>query len=157
MGLIKSAGSGNWNTGGTWTGGAVPGTSDTWEVQNGHVVTVAAELTNNPSTGTIDNGGQLLVAFQMLTSTFANITVASDGSIYASRSVSSILRVTGTITANGTNSVNYGTSVDPISNPAVGAFIQFGCASDNLASRGINTGITNSVTLYFVFCNRTFL
>jgi len=150
MSLIKSAKSGNWNDTTVWTGGACPNTGDTWEIQNGHNITIAAELTNTyTGAGTIDNGGTLTPAFQMATSYInGNITVNSGGQIYASRALSSVLRVQGQILANGTNSVNYGTSVDPISNPVVGAFIQFVCASDNLTSRGINTGITNSVTFY---------
>ena len=150
MSLIKSAKSGNWNDTTVWTGGACPNTGDTWEIQNGHNITIAAELTNTyTGAGTIDNGGTLTPAFQMATSYInGNITVNSGGQIYASRALSSVLRVQGQILANGTNSVNYGTSVDPISNPVVGAFIQFVCASDNLTSRGISTGITNSVTFY---------
>ena len=134
MSLIKSAKSGNWNDTTVWTGGACPNTGDTWEIQNGHNITIAAELTNTyTGAGTIDNGGTLTPAFQMATSYInGNITVNSGGQIYASRALSSVLRVQGQILANGTNSVNYGTSVDPISNPVVGAFIQFFCSSDNL-------------------------
>ena len=149
MALIKSAGTGNWNTTGTWTGGAVPGASDTWEIQNGHNVTIAAELTYNTTSGTIDNGGTLTVAFQMSTSYFnGNITVASGGTIYASRSLSSFLRVQGTITVNGTNGIDYGTGAGNAIPAGVGAFIQFICASDNLAGRGIVMGANNSVSFY---------
>ncbi|HOO04520.1 MAG TPA: G8 domain-containing protein, partial [Methanomassiliicoccales archaeon] len=44
MAEIHSAGTGNWHTPGTWTGGVVPGTGDTAVVDAGHTVTIAADV-----------------------------------------------------------------------------------------------------------------
>ena len=50
MAVITSAGSGDWDAGGTWTGGAIPHvTNDLVQIQSGHNVT----LTDNESTGTL--------------------------------------------------------------------------------------------------------
>ena len=149
MGLVYSVGSGAWvaNAATIWSSGAVPQNTDTVEVRAGHTITIDGEI-NAIGATTIKSGGRLTPAYAMSTSSFANITVDSGGDLYASRSVSSVLRVAGTITANGTNSVNYGVpTTDPISNAAVGACIEFVCTSDNQASRGIVTGITNAVTV----------
>lgn len=48
MATIASAAAGNWNVGATWTGGVVPGTSDTATIN--HAVTLDA----NASVGGID-------------------------------------------------------------------------------------------------------
>lgn len=44
MADIHSAGTGNWHTPGTWTGGVVPGTGDSAYVDTGHTVTIAADV-----------------------------------------------------------------------------------------------------------------
>ena len=149
MADVWSVASGNWNADAAtvWNTGAVPAAGKTVQISAGHTVTVDNEI-NAISTCTVNNTGVLKPGFQMSTSAFANIVVDSGGKLYASRTASSLLRVAGTITANGANSVDYGTSLDPVSNVAVGAFIEFVCTSDNQASRGINTGITNAVTFY---------
>ena len=149
MADVWSVAGGNWNANAAtvWNGGVVPTAGQTVQISAGHTVTVDGEI-NAISTCTVNNTAVLKPGFQMSTSAFASIVVDSGGKLYASRTASSLLRVAGTITANGTNSVDYGTSGDPISNPAVGAFIEFVCTSDGQASRGINTGITNAVTFY---------
>ena len=40
---ITSAGTGNWNAGATWTGGAVPATDQHAIIQNTHNVTINAD------------------------------------------------------------------------------------------------------------------
>ena len=45
MASIDSAGSGNWHTPATWTGGVVPGTGDTANILAAHTVTIAAPIT----------------------------------------------------------------------------------------------------------------
>lgn len=136
----QSAGTGNWNTGGTWVGGIVPQAGDTVEILNGHTVTVDGEI-NAISVTTIRSGGVLKPGFQMSASTFVDINIDVGGQIYASRTASSLLRVTGVITlaagAWSSPAINYGTLADPISNLAVGAFVEFVCVSDNQVSRGI--------------------
>ena len=42
MAVITTAGSGNWNAGGTWTGGSVPGDADEAHIDSGHTVTMTA-------------------------------------------------------------------------------------------------------------------
>ncbi len=152
MALIPSNGTGGglWNAGASWVGG-VPTAADTWVVVNGDIITIAAELTNNPLGGTINSGGQLTVAFQMSTSYInGNITVASGGKLYANRAASNKLRIAGSITANGAESVDYGTALDPISTTTVGAAIEYICTSDVQASRGLTLGINNGLTAYGV-------
>ena len=149
MADVWSVAGGNWNADAAtvWNTGAVPAAGKTVQISAGHTVTVDNEI-NAISTCTVNGTGVLKPGFQMSTSAFANIVVDSGGKLYASRTASSLLRVAGTITVNGTNSVDYGILGDPISNVAVGAFIEFVCTSDNQASRGLNTGITNAVTFY---------
>jgi len=149
MALVWSIASGGWNVNAAtvWNTGAVPQAGDTVEIRNGTTVSVDGEI-NAISTCTIKSGGQLTADFQMATSAFANIVIDSGGKLYASRAASSYLRVAGTITANGTNSLDYGTASDPVSNPAVGAVIEFVCTSDIQSSRGVVTGITDAVTAY---------
>lgn len=149
MTLRQTANSGPWNTPATWAGGVVPTAADTWEILNGHTVTIEAELTANPLAGTIKSGGRLKPSFQMVTSLFnGNITIESGGDIYASRLASSIFRIGAIIYANGENSVNYGTQNDPISNISIGAILEFYCTTDNQSTRAINCTAQNSVTAY---------
>ena len=145
MANIVSAGSGNnWNTGAIWVGGVAPGAGDTWEILNGHTVTIAAELSANPLAGIIRSGGQLIVAYPMSTSYFnGNITVDSGGKIYASRAASNVLRTAGIIYANGATCIDYGTLADPISNIAVGAVLWF-----SAASKRIEASVDNAVSFY---------
>ena len=42
MATIASAGSGNWNAGGSWGGGSVPGDADEAHIDSGHTVTLTA-------------------------------------------------------------------------------------------------------------------
>jgi hypothetical protein len=146
---IQSAGSGNWNTGSSWAGGNVPAAADTVEILNGHTITLNGEI-NAIGALTVRNGGNLTVAFQMTTSAFANIIVDSGGKIYASRSVSSLLRVNGRILSNSSYGIDYGKSDDQISNAAVAAFIEIVTASDaeSYSMKGILGGANNFITMY---------
>ena len=54
---ITSAGTGNWNTGGTWTGGSVPATDQHAIIQNGHNVTIDAN--DEVKSLSIQGGGTL--------------------------------------------------------------------------------------------------
>ena len=64
MAVITSAGTGNSNTGGTWTGGSVPTASDDVQIQSGHTITLNTTHTWNSldlqSGGTLDGDGNLL-------------------------------------------------------------------------------------------------
>jgi hypothetical protein len=124
MALIKSSDSGSWNDTATWVGGIIPTAVDTWEIQPTHIVIVDAELTANPLDGEVDGNAVLEIAFVMSTSTFADITVDAGGQIYASRTVSSTLVASGLIQVTGTDALNYGTDVDPISDNSINAAIQ---------------------------------
>ena len=148
MTLRTATTSGNWNTVGTWDTGVPTGT-DTWQINNGVIVTIAADITNTVTgAGTILSGGKLVIAAQMA-NTLGNITINSGGWLYASRSVSGLLRCAGVINANAavgaTSGLDYGTDTDSIP-VTVGAFIEFVCTSDNQVSRGIVCGLTNAVT-----------
>ena len=60
MATITSAGSGNWNAGGSWTGGSVPSTGDEAHIDSGHTVTLTANASVgnvNIDGGTIAGGG----------------------------------------------------------------------------------------------------
>ena len=60
MATITSAGSGNWNAGGSWTGGSVPGAGDEAHIDSGHTITLTADASVgnvNIDGGTIAGGG----------------------------------------------------------------------------------------------------
>lgn len=147
MAARESTTSGNWSDTGTWKDGNKPGASDTWTIKAGHTVVLDEEVAA-VGAGIIENTGRLTIAIQMATSAFAAITVNSGGSIYASRSVSSLLRLAGLLTLSGPKGLNYGESTDQISNPAVGAFIEIVSASDFQSSRYIQANYTGAVTFY---------
>lgn len=146
---VQSAGSGNWNSGSSWVGGNAPAAADTVEILDGHIITLDGNI-NAIGATTIRSGGQLTVAYQMSTSAFANITVDSGGKIYASRSVSSLLRVNGKLTSNSSYGIDYGKSDDQISNADVAAYIEIVTASDNesYSTKGIVAGANNFLTMY---------
>jgi hypothetical protein len=84
MATITAASSGNWNTGGNWTGGAVPGNGDTADL-NGKTMTL--DITTVPATGTLlgitsaASGGSITIALDTLGSTTINATTISAGSV----------------------------------------------------------------------------
>ena len=64
MAVITTAGSGNWNAGGTWTGGSVPGDADEAHIDSGHTVTMTA----NAQVGNLVlDGGQITGAGYKIT------------------------------------------------------------------------------------------
>jgi len=71
-----STGTGNWNTGGTWTPSGVPSAGDVVTILSGHTVTVNVN-TNNLNSLAINAGGTLTIAGNTVTAT--NIIV--DGTI----------------------------------------------------------------------------
>jgi hypothetical protein len=58
MANIQSAGTGVFGTGATWVGGVAPGVSDTYEIMDGHVVTINANAT--VASGAIRGSGRLV-------------------------------------------------------------------------------------------------
>jgi hypothetical protein len=125
------------STGGT-TGNIVLNAQGTLTFAGSAITTVFGAVSLNNTCSLYQNG-------TFTTGYCGSINLASPSSqLYASRSISSYLRTT-QITTNVANGVNYGIPVtDPISNPAVGAVIEFVCTSDNQAGRGIVLGAANS-------------
>jgi uncharacterized membrane protein len=80
---ITSVGSGDWNTGATWSGGVVPTSTDIVTILSGHNVTVSANTT------------------------IGNVTVASGGTLTLTCSTTSTLTIASnsTLTVNGTFTV----------------------------------------------------
>ena len=93
MAAITSAATGIWSATSTWTGGVVPGATDTVTIASPHVVT----LDGSRTVGNDVAGG---------------LTIASGGVLKASRSVSCTLTMRGGMTVNG--QLDWGTVADPI-------------------------------------------
>ena len=80
MALILSTATGNFNSGATWVGGVVPGVGDEARAQNGHTITITADVTcdevSNAGTGLfILNNGVTLTANVTAKSTSSGITL----------------------------------------------------------------------------------
>ena len=80
MALILSTATGNFNSGATWVGGVVPGVGDEARAENGHTITITANVTcdevSNAGTGIFTlNSGVTLTANVTAKSTTANRNV----------------------------------------------------------------------------------
>lgn len=102
MALIVSATSGNFNVGGTWVGGVVPGVGDEAQAATGHVVTITANVTcteiSNAGTGKfIINSGVTLTAnvTSKGTATCLEFTAASPAQAFVVGNVSGSTLATG--------------------------------------------------------------
>jgi len=95
MASITSAQTGNWSATSTWVGGVVPVLGDAFVIAAGHVVTVDGSYRVGDDSA---NAGVI------------------NGTLRASRTVSSSLAVRGTIRTNGatTANIDYGTKASPI-------------------------------------------
>ena len=110
MALITSAASGNFDAGATWVGGIVPGPSDEARAENGHTITITADVTctelSNAGTGiyTLDSG-VTLTANVTAKSTTTNRNVVQFTA--ASPAVGFIVgNVTGATVSGNTGAVN---------------------------------------------------
>ena len=74
---IQSAGSGNWNNGATWVGGAIPGQNDDIEIVSGHAITLTADASVRNITIT---SGSIIIGSNTF-SIYGNINGANSNNI----------------------------------------------------------------------------
>lgn len=101
---ITSAGSGNWNSGATWSGGQVPTCTDNITIVTGHTVTVNS-ASNVSKNLTINSGGTLVVASGDLTvgCTLNNTPLTNSGTLTVSGGT---LNINGNLTSSSTSVFN---------------------------------------------------
>ena len=137
---------GNWANTATWGGSAAPTTSQTWHINSGVTVHLAADPGSLTGAGDIDG---ILSSECIMTGTLGPITInnVTGAKLYGHRTISNFLRVAGTITSNVAGGVDYGTTDDYMTDLTKCSSIEFVCASDNLASRGFVLGVANALSI----------
>lgn len=123
--IAANAVSGLWSATSSWSGGVVPGSTDTVTIPSGATITVD---------GTYTVGGD----------SASGLTIASGGTLKASRSVSSTLTLRGGVTVNGT--FDWGTSADPIPSGVTATVIGNDSASPSAGKYKITLGATGQVS-----------
>jgi len=140
---VTSAGSGNWNVGGTWVGGAVPGTTDDVVIANGHTVTLTANaqcgsltfnLPGNSKTSTLAVG----------TWTFTTGSISLTGGAGGTGQITVVTISTGTINCTGAIS---------FSGTAASARLTFSGAGTLNIGGNLGTGGTFTASTGTVNCN----
>ena len=147
MALILSLASGNFNAGGTWVGGIVPGAGDEARASTGHTITITANVTctelSNAGTGTyVLNSGVTLTANvthkSLSTSTLLTFSAASPAtaSIVGNITAGSVASAVG-VSVSSTGTLN-------ITGNLLGGGLS-SCHAVNNASTGI-VNITGNAT-----------
>lgn len=136
MATFASAATGNWSATATWVGGVVPALGDKITIAAGHTVTVdttAAVCGDDTTTALTING-----------------------TLKASRAVSSSLRVRGDLYVN-TGTINYGTVADPIPDAVIATLFLNDSATMANTKFGLrtNTWGTNWAGLHFRGATKT--
>jgi len=166
MALISSTATGNFNAGATWVGGVVPGVGDEARAENGHTITITANVTcdevSNAGTGIFTlNDGVTLTANVTAKSTTANrnvvqFTAASPaagtivGNVLSggtSTNTGAVRNTGGTLTITG--NVTGGTAVDAVGVSSSATMIITGNVNGGTSSftYGVNNAGTGTITI----------
>jgi hypothetical protein len=140
MATVVAAGNGNYLTGGTWTGGSVPGSSDTAQT-GAYTVTIDGNITATQIEATssghfeVTSGGKTINANVVMSSTYAN-----SGGVRCTHN-SGTVTINGNITASGAGTYYHAVCLEGTGTLTIVATTLQG-ASANIV-RNISTGTIN--------------
>jgi hypothetical protein len=146
--ISTTATGGNWNAGGTWTGGLIPGTADTVTVANGATLTcnvssscASVAMTGGALATTIVISGTTLAVTGAVTINAPTAAVKNQIQVGTGTLTAGSLTITGGTTSTYTSEVNASNGTISIGTPTVAGNVAFGAtaATSRLTFTGAGT------------------